>query len=162
MAAGDFVGVDIRGMEAVTNLIRKLPREAQDTISEDVAKVMLNIEKTYPSYRYVSRRQAYPPSGWQSDRQRRYVMARIREGSINPGSPNRTQAFRNGWRIEDKGVNAFLVNEVPYGIHLKDPRANHMKLIGWSTIAEDIEKHQSRIMRTANAGAQKAIRKLGG
>lgn len=158
----DFIGVDVRGMEQVANLLKNLPRVAQDDASQAVAEYMLEIEKAYPPYQYVTRKQAYPPTGWQSDKQRRYVMARIREGSITPGSPHRTQAFRNAWRIEDRGVNAFLVNETPYGVHLKDPRANHMKLIGWTTISEDIEKRQSQILRKAQAAVDKAIRKLGG
>lgn len=162
MAAGDFVGIDIRGMEQVNHLLRNLPREAQDAASQAVAEYMLRVERAYPPYQYITRKQAYPPTGWQSDRQRRFVMAAIREGRITPGSPHRTQAFSRAWRIVDRGVNAFLVNETPYGPYLKDPRANHMKLIGWTTIEEDVEKRQPEILRKAQAGIDKAIRKLGG
>jgi hypothetical protein len=158
----DFIGVDIRGIEQVAAMLKKLPREAQDAAGEAVADHMLNVERTYPPYRYVSRAQAYPPTGWQSEKQRRYVMMMISKGIINPGRPHRTQTFRNAWRKEDKGVDVFLVNETPYAPHLKDPRANHMKLIGWKTIAEDIEKNISQIMRKANAAVQKTIKKLGG
>jgi hypothetical protein len=162
----DFVGVDIRGMEQVAKLLKNLPIEVQNAASDDVADYMLNVERLNPPYQYISRAQAYPNAqagpGWFSAKQRKYVMAKIRSGEIAPGSPHRTQTFSRGWRKEDKGVNAFLVNEVPYGIHLKDPRANHMKLIGWKTIAEDIEKNMNQIMRKAEAAVQKAIRKLGG
>lgn len=153
-------------MEEVQRLLRNLPRAAQDAASQEVAEYMLDVERIYPPYSYVTRAQAYPGApagpGWFSARQRKFVMAAIRDGRINPGSSHRTQTFRNAWRIEDRGVDAFLVNETPYGIHLKDPRANHMALIGWTTIDQDIEKRQSQILRKAQAGIDKAIRKLGG
>src|SRR5512139_1362829 len=148
--ADSLIGIDIRGMKELQAKLKAWPKEAQDAGSEAAAKFLLNVERTYPPYMYVSRSEAYPfgaaGPGWQSDRQRKFVMAGIRSGAITPGKANRTQRFSKNWKIIDKGVDAFLVNETSYGPHLKDPQSKHMRMIGWTTIDEDIKKHWDGMM----------------
>jgi hypothetical protein len=48
-------------------------------------------------YKYVSRESAYGYT-FKSDKQRRYVMAKIRSGEITPGQENRTGRSEEAWQ----------------------------------------------------------------
>lgn len=167
-----FVGVDVRGEKQIQAAIDALPDEVKDSVTESVMQYLLNIERAYPPYKHITRAQAWPskviafPSGkrlvgWHSIKQFRYVMARISEGSITPGKANRTQTFSRNWRIEDKGRNAFLVNETPYGPYLKDDqRQSPMQhMIGWTTIGADLQARRDKILERVAVGAKQAMKK---
>lgn len=158
--SNNFVGFEIKGLKELQERLSKLPIEAQDAGVEAANEYLVNLEKTLqPPYKYVSYKQAY--GGFISDRQRRYVMARIREGSIVIPY-RRTQTMRNMWRVEGKGRNQIVVNEHPAAQWLKDiqTQARMMFLRNWTVIQEDVRRNGAQILRKFEAGVSKAIRKL--
>ena len=157
----DFIGVDIIGIKELQNKLAELPDEAQDAAAEEIAPYLVNVFKQYPPYTYVRFKAAY--GGWFSDRQRKYVMARIREGTIVPGKSSRTQRLAQGWKVIGKGANSLVVNEVPYAGYVMgdDEQARMPRKIGWKTIGGLVRDRMDQIIRRADAGVKKAIRRLG-
>jgi hypothetical protein len=159
--ASDFVAIEVSGLEDLIIKLKALPGEVQDEAIENVNTYMLNVLKIYPPYKYVKFKTAY--GGWFSDKQRKYVMARIREGTIKPGTPNRSQQFAQGWDVLGYGRNSMIVNTTPYGPYLVDDaeQARMPQKIGWKKLGDTIKERMDEIMRRASAGVTKAIKKLG-
>jgi len=158
--ADDFIGIEVHGLVELRREMGNWPKEIQNKVIDEVNKYIMKDIKKYPPYRYVTFKQAY--GGWFSDKQRKYVMARIAEGSIKPGQPNRSGRFGQGWKIIDKGISSMIVNEVPYSGYLMGAgsQARMHKKIGWKTIPEWITKHMGKIMDSARQGLAKAVRKI--
>jgi len=155
----NFVGVDIAGAKEIEEKLKQIPPEAQDAGVESAKVYIVNFEQAYPPYTYVSIEQA---GGWRSEKQRRYVMARIREGSIQIPYA-RTQTLRKGWRVEGSGRNQIVVNEVEYAPYVKDIQSQaqgHM-LRGWGVVQTEIQDRMDEIVRKFDAGVKEALRKLG-
>ena len=154
----DFIAIE--GIEPVTKALGQLPRDMQDSAVDEINPYLVNVFRQYPSYKYVPFATAY--GGWFSDKQRKYVMARIREGSIIPGQSNRTQELARGWKIIGEGADSIIANETPYaGYVMGDQTQARMPAkIGWETMSAKIESRMDQIKRKAQAGVNKAIRKL--
>lgn len=163
----DFIAIDIKAETLDRTRLGEAPAAVQNACANAVAEYMLNVVQEQPPYSYVTRAEAYPDAlagpGWFSARQRKYVMAQIRKGAIQPGSSSRTQEFREGWEIIGDGANVMLTNEVPYGIYLKDNdrQARMMAMIGWKKIEQDLEERAEQLVRIMNAAAKNALKKLG-
>ena len=159
--SNDFIGVDAAGIEEMVALLSKIPPEARAGAVEAASKYLLNVLKTNPPYAYVPFKKAY--GKWFSEKQRKYVMARISEGSIKPGSSHRTQRLSKGWRAIGKGENTLLVNEVPYAKHVvgNESQARMPAKIGWKKTKDTVKSRMSEIIRKANAGVKNALHKLG-
>ena len=160
----DFIAIDIKAETLDRTRLGEAPAAVQNACANAVAEYMLNVVQEQPPYSYVTRAEAYPEvGGWFSDKQRRFVMAQIRKGVIQPGASHRTQEFREAWRIIGEGANVMVANETPYGIFLKDNnrQARMMAMIGWKKIEQDLEERADQIVRIMNAAAKNALRKLG-
>ena len=123
----------------------------QYIVGDDTGSPYWHGLKHYPPYHYVSYAQAY--GGFKSDKQRRYVMAMISEGKIDPGYPHRTGEFQRGWHYTTGVNNIKVTNDTPYGGYLMgdDTQANMPNMIGWRTIAEVIQSNMAGAIRHANA-----------
>lgn len=157
----DFIGIDTEGTKELVSKLDRLPDVVKDHAIDEVNKYLLNVLKAYPPYRYVPFKTAY--GKWFSEKQRRYVMARISEGTITPGMPNRTQRFSQGWKIVGYGQKSVIANETPYGPYLMGDttQARMPAKIGWKRLKDVINSRMSQIIRKAQAGAKAAIRMLG-
>jgi len=157
----DFVGIEVSGLEELIDKLAALPEEVQDEAIEAVNEYLLNVMKQYPPYAHVTFKDAY--GGWFSDKQRKYVMARIREGTIRPGVPNRSQQFAQSWDVLGYGRNSLIVNPTPYGPYLVDDneQARMPQKIGWKRLGDTLKERMDQIVRRADAGVKNAIRKLG-
>ena len=157
----DFVGLEAEGIDELMAKLDRLPPEAQDETIEEVNQYLLNVLKAYPPYKHVPFKVAY--GKWFSEKQRRYVMARISEGTITPGQPSRTQQFRNNWDVLGYGRNSMIVNDTPYGPYLvgDNEQARMPEKIGWEKLSMTIKDRMSQIIRRAEAGVKNAINKLG-
>lgn len=160
--ADDFIAIDVTGIEEISKKLAKLPDAVADEGTDEANKYLLNVLKTYPPYRYVSRKSAYGQT-FVSDKQRKYVMARIREGSITPGRANRTQTFRAGWRIIGAGAKSIIANETPYGKYLMDDQgqARQPGLVGWKKISAITKERINAILKAFDGGVSRAIKHLG-
>ena len=155
----DFVGIDVRGEKELAAKLEKLPLAAQDAGVEAANQKIISIEKIYAKYRHVSVKQA---GGWASDKQRKFVMASIRDGRIKIPY-RRTQTLARNWKTYGSGRNQIVANETPYAQYVKDlakQTMGHM-LRGWDVIQTDLKNHMRGIVDAFDGGVKKAIRKLG-
>ena len=156
----DFIGIDVYGIPELQRKLQHWPLEAQNAAVDAVDEYLVNVLKQYPPYSHVGYADAY--GGFKSDRQRKYVMARIREGSITPGVPNRSQDFARHWKVIDKGVSSIIVNDMPYGKWLMDDQmqANMPRMIGWKRLGSVIKDRWQEIERRARAAIVNVLKKL--
>ena len=155
----DFIGIDISGDVELAAKLDQLPDNAADFGVEYANEYVLNMQRTYVPYKHVSVAQA---GGWKSDKQRRYVMAKIRSGEISVPY-NRTQTLRKGWKLVGKGRNQIIANEVSYAKYVKDIRSQsqgHM-LRGWEVIPNELRNKAAQILRRFNAGVKAGIKAIG-
>ena len=161
--------ITIRGADQIMSRIRSLPDETRKQIYEDVGEYGLTVIREYPKQRSVSRAQAYPNApagpGWFSDKQRKYVMAKIRRGDIKvPYS--RTQTLANSWKAtatKDDLVFSNMQKYAPY-VMGNAAQSNHEKLVGWKKIVDIIDGKlsfkSSKFRDVVMSATQSAIRKL--
>jgi len=158
--ADDFIAIETIGDEELLRALRALPDEMQNAVIEDVNEYALNVLRTYPSQRYISRKAAYGTTFF-TDKQRRFFFAALKDGSINVPY-KRTQGLRRGWRVEGQGPTSFLVNETPYAdLIMGEGQSRHAEKIGWKKAINLIEERMERILRIAQSGVARAIRKVG-
>ena len=155
------VDIVIDGLSELRTKLERFPKEAQDAAGDMVSDYVVNIMREYVPYAYVPFKSAY--GGWFSEKQRRYVMARIHEGSIRPGAPSRTQHLREGWEKMGEGADTLVVNSVEYaGYVVGDAdQARMHKKIGWWTVGQRLRDRAAEIERKAKAGVDKAMKELG-
>lgn len=156
----DFIGLEVNGIDEIRREFGNWPKIIQDDVIDEVNKYILANVKKYPPYKYVSFKQAY--GGWFSEKQRRYVMARIAEGAIKPGMPNRSNRLAQGWKVIDKGTQSIIVNEVPYAGYVMGDgsQARMHSKIGWKTLREWIRSNMGGIITAARQGLSVALRKI--
>ena len=155
------VDIVIDGLEELRGKLDRFPKAAQDGAGNMVSDYTLNIMREYVPYAYVPFKSAY--GNWFSEKQRRYVMARISEGTIRPGAPSRTQTLRGGWKKMGEGADSLVVNVVPYaGYVVGDAdQARMHKKIGWWTVGQRLKERAGEIERKAKAGVDKVMKELG-
>jgi hypothetical protein len=161
--------IEVEGLEQLQWRINSLPDQAKAEILDAVSSYSLEVlRKEQPSYRHVTRARAYGMQrggeGWFSDKQRRYVMAKIRSGEIRIPY-NRTGRLVHGWAATRTTERVTFGNAVPYAPYVIGfaAQSRHERLVGWKTITDTMRKlsFQSAPFRKACMDAvQKAIRKL--
>jgi hypothetical protein len=136
----------------VNNLFQYLPRNvrgvAAEAASDDLIGTPQRGLQRYPPYRHITRAAAFRPP-YQSDRHRRFVMAGIRGGSIDPGFPHRTGNYQRSWVRIGNGVNSRVSGTLP---HEGWPNALAKK-IGWRDPMDIIESN----MVHASQAAERAV-----
>jgi len=131
---------------AIADTIAQLPKNIRGAATEVIAKEFVKRFKKYPRYKYVSRGAAYPEvGGFFSEKQRRFVMAGIKSGRIQPGKPHRTKRLQEGWHIEGKNTPLQVVNSEPAAVFAFHPiyQARQLAMVGWKdidTMTEENEK----------------------
>jgi hypothetical protein len=94
----------VANLDRVLEFIKSIPRGVKAPAMRAISTYMIGDGrhglKHYPAYKYVTRKQAFGKS-FQSDKQRRYVMAMIREGRIDPGYPHRTGNYQRSWQLKN-------------------------------------------------------------
>jgi hypothetical protein len=160
MASGDFIGLEVKGVDELRAQLDKLPAEVRGLAVDGVSKYLLNVLRLYPPQKSVTRREAYGKPFF-TDKQRRWFFWALSTGELQIPY-KRTQSLANNWRQEGKGYDSILVNETPYSPFVQDkPTQSRMqKLIGWQTIADILRDRAVKIAETLNYAAQKAIKKL--
>jgi hypothetical protein len=155
---GDFIGIDVHGIPELQAKLAQLPAAVADDGVEAADKQIVNIMQAYGQYHYISR-QKVP---FVSDKQRRYVMASIRQGTIKVPY-ERTQGLRNAWKTAGSGKTQIVVNESPYAgfVMGEGVQAHRFSLMGWETDLTRVRTHLSSIVQAFEVGARKAIKRLG-
>lgn len=154
-AQGDFLGVDISGIPAIQDKLAGLYGPVADAGVEAGNEYLLGALKSYPPYMYVSWAQV---GGFISDRQRRYVMARIHDGTITPGVENRTNTLSQGWVTLGQGVNQIIVNEVPYAFFVVGEQMSRMHFLqGWHYYTFTVQRNMTGIKTAFQKGVNEEI-----
>ena len=157
----DFIGIDISGIPELEKKLKLLPDAVQDAIVDEVSEYLLDVLKIYPPPKYVTRKAAYGKSFF-TRRQQRWFFWALNNGYIRVPY-HRTQGLRKAWRIIDSGRNSIIVNETQAALYTMDDekQSRHEMLVGWKIISEILRERRNQIIRRAEAGARKAIKKLG-
>jgi len=156
----------VRGSEEFSAFISGFPRHIRGLVTEAVAEWLIGNSsrglKHYVNYKYVSRKAAYGRT-FVSDKQRRYVMARIREGTITPGTPNRTFRMQRGWSVKNSGVKSEITNSEAYTEHVMGTgtQSRHEAKVGWREVAAVVSTNIAGAMRHANAAIREYIESRG-
>lgn len=164
-----MISTSVRGIEQLKAFFKKIPVYTRKAAVEAATKYLIGDQshglKHYVNYRYVSRKSAYGQT-FQSDKQRRYVMKKIRSGEIDPGTPHRTGALENGWAYNTQGggYGAKIYNTVPYAKYVMGDgtQARQPKKVGWRMVAEIIKTNIAGMMRAANQAVERELKKLRG
>ena len=157
------------GIDQLMSRVGSLPKVYIDELIDEVGEYAVGVfTEKQPRYKYISRAQAYPNApagpGWFSERQRKYVMARIDDGSINIPY-HRTGQMMAAWKLRKGDDNFSLVNDAP-GIQfvMGEQQSKHEEMVGWKKasviIAGALTFRSSKFREAVNRAYQKAIRKL--
>ena len=156
-----MIKVTVRGIEEVQKKIANIIRGAKHFSEGKVAEYLIGDQthglKHYPGYQYVPQSEV---GGWVSDKQRRYVMAMIREGKIDPGVPHRTGELQRGWSLVDRGKYWSIQNPVGYaGWVMGDTtQAQRPEKIGWRRVMDNIRDNLKGAFRHAQAELKKWLK----
>ena len=159
-----MIKFSVRGVEKLQAFFKKLPAEARKIAVPAVATYLIGNDahglRHYVGYKYVSRASAYGKT-FSSDKQRRYVMARIREGSIAPGAPHRSGTLKRGWTysLQGGGFGAKVYNPVPYAGYVMGDgsQANQPRLVGWRTMMAVVNTNIKGAIKAAERKIQEWI-----
>lgn len=156
----------VRGVEEVQAFLKTVPRGALRVALSAMAEWFIGTPqrglKHYQPYKYVTRAQAYGQT-FKSDRQRRYIMAMISEGKIDPGVPHRTGNTQRGWYANEtnNGYGMNIENEQKGAYYTRDDsgQARLNALAGWRKISDIISTNIAGAIRHANAAIGNWLRK---
>ena len=161
-----MIKIVTRGIPEIRAFMRSIPLGVKQAGLRAIATYIMGDGKRglrkYPPYKHVTRAQAYGMQkggpGWFSDAQRKYVMARIREGSIDPGVPHRTGRYQTGWKMNADSIRATITNDVPHAEFVGGDKrqSRHEGLVGWQKFSVIISEN----MAGAIAAAQAEINRL--
>jgi hypothetical protein len=121
--------------DAAKKYIDNVQRNLRGLVSESVATELVRLIRLYPHYKYVTRRAAYGEP-FVSEKQRRFVMAGIRDGSISPGHSNRTMTLKKGWKTTGERTRTRIINQVPYAQFVQGnlTQSAHEYKAGWKKV----------------------------
>lgn len=151
----------------LAKVISEAPRMARGLMTVAAAKYLLGDGrrglKHYKPYKHITRKRAYPPTGWQSDRQRRYVMAMIRKGRIDPGYPHRTGRLQRGWVLTSTGAKTTIINRENYAGYVMGDKeqANLNRLAGWRVVSDIIKTNEKGMIQAAERELGKYLKSKG-
>ena len=152
-----MIKTSIRGIEQLKAYFAKLPSNVRKIAVDEVTEYLVGDQqhglKHYVPYKYVSRKSAYGQT-FKSDKQRRYVMAKIRSGEITPGKSNRSGALSAGWAYKKQGggYGAKIYNSQEYAKFVMgdETQARQPKKVGWRVMAQVISTNIKGAMQKAN------------
>jgi hypothetical protein len=150
----------VRGMEELQAFFKSLPLRARGIAAEATSDDLIGDGsrglKRYPPYKYIHRSSVYRPT-FKSERQRRFVMAGIRSGRIDPGYPHRTGTYQRSWQRTGSGVGSRIQGELPHA-GWPDKLA---KRIGWRESMEIIKSNLAHAVRHAESVISKYFKSKG-
>lgn len=152
----------VRGVKAVVAYLERLPRGVKRVGLRALTEYLIGNAshglKHYSPYKYVSRKRAYGYT-FKSDKQRRYVMAAIREGKIDPGTPHRTGKGSAGWTMAETQRGFTIKNpEESMKYSMSDQyQANLNALAGWRAVSQNISDNIKGAVRHAGAAIKKFL-----
>ncbi len=145
-----------RNLDEVKKFLRTVPRGGLKVGLRALTEYLIGNQrhglKHYSPYKYVSRKAAYGKT-FVSDKQRRYVMAAIRDGRIDPGVPHRTGRGQRGWVVIETQRGYTIRNDEPSMFYsmADDGQARLNAKAGWRTVTKNIADNMAGALRHATA-----------
>lgn len=153
-----MIKIDVRGLDEVKTTLEGLQgTRAVGIVTEAAADEIVAIMREQPEdtpYLYISRANAYPDApagpGWFSDRQRRFVMAKIRRGEIEIPY-KRTGQVSGAWHRVGKLSKAKAVNDNPAAPYVfgDETQSRHEDAVGWQKVGVRLDDKSNRIFDAA-------------
>ena len=146
------------GVPELQAWLSSLANGVRDEATRAVAEYLVGDEshglKHYPPYKHVPYSSI---GGFKSDKQRRYVMARIREGSITPGMSASNGYMRDAWSYKAQGSRYEIKNDTAYAKYLVGPGSQslHSQRQGWRITVQTIKDNLAGAYKHANAEIKK-------
>jgi len=130
--------VKTRGAELIRKGLQDLTAEVPKIARKDIYTSMLNVRRIM---RTPGKKPTYPIQ-WDSDKQRRYVLAMLRAANNLPYT--RTDQLPRGWIIERAGENGYkLYNPAPAAVYvygnLEGERQSKIHEQRWPVMQEVVE-----------------------
>jgi hypothetical protein len=156
-----MIKIDIKNLEKVQTFLRSVMLGAKNRASFALAEYLMGNEshglKHYPAYKHVPYSEI---GGFKSDKQRRYVMARIREGSITPGLSASNRYYGDAWHISGEPPRYTLKNDVKYAGYLvgDNDQSLHSQKQGWRKVSQNIADNLQGAMRHARDAVNKLLK----
>jgi hypothetical protein len=157
-----------KGIAEFSALIHRVQLGAKTLVSRAFAEYIVGDDthglKKYPPYKHVPWRQVNGNNefgGFYSDKQRRYVMAKIRSGEIDPGYSASEGRVKDAWQMTATGSRWTVKNDVTHAQWLMGDRtqSRHSALQGWRKVSEVIRANMAGALRHAQAALNEYIRK---
>ena len=151
-----MINYKVTGVEQVKAYISDLPRGTKAAAMRAIATYIVGDKnhglKHDVQYRYVSMKRAYPPTGWQSDKQRRYVMWAIKTGHIKIGRKHTPTHYSDSWDWKQQDSHwdrTNITGKLPFD---RFP-SRHNRLGGWRHYMEVVSTN----IKGALAAGQRAV-----
>jgi hypothetical protein len=154
----DGFSVNVRN-DAAKKYLDNIQRNLRGLVSESVGKELVRLIRLYPRYKYVTRKKAYGET-FVSDKQRKFVMAKIREGSISPGHSNRTMTLKKGWKTTGERTKTRIINDVPYAGFVQGnvSQSAHEYMAGWKKVNVLIKENIQAAMAYARGKVSQLVK----
>lgn len=145
-------------VEETKKYLKEVPRGTVKTGLAAIAEWIIGTPKRglkhYQAYKYITRKAAYGKT-FVSDKQRRYVMAMIKEGRIDPGAPHRTGNTQRAWYAQptNNGYAMTIGNKTKGAYYTRhdEGQARLNALAGWRTVSDIISTNIKGALRHAGA-----------
>ena len=151
-----MINYKVTGVEEVKAMVSDLPRGTKAAAMRAIATYIVGNKqhglKHDVQYKYVSRKRAYPPTGWQSDKQRRYVMWAIKTGRIKIGRQHTPTNYSDSWDWKQQDYHwdrTNITGKLPFD---RFPSI-HNRLGGWRHYMEVVNTN----IKGAVAAGQRAV-----
>lgn len=159
------VKFNVRGVEKLQAYLKTVPRGAVKVALAALAEWIIGTPQRglmhYQPYKYIARAKAYGRT-FKSDKQRRFVMAAIRDGRIDPGVPHRTGNTQRGWyaKVGNGGYRMSVGNDTPgaYFTRHDTGQAALNALAGWRKISDIVQTNIAGAMRHARAAVSRFLK----
>lgn len=145
-----------RGLSEFSEYISGLARNLRGIVVEAVSDWLIGNGqrglKHYTPYRHITRKAAYGQT-FKSDKQRRFVMAMIAEGRIDPGAPHRTGRMQRAWVKTGRLTTTRIINaeeHTPFVMGTGTQARLNAK-VGWRDVASVIASNMAGAIRHAEA-----------
>lgn len=157
------IEVSARSIQKVKDWLASIQRGVKGRALEEFTRYIVGNNqhglKHYPPYKYVTRKKAYGQT-FVSDKQRRYVMAKIKSGEITPGTPQRTGKQADSWGYTVAGTRARVYNTATGSKYTMGNRtqARQPELVGWRKVKDVITSNFSGAIRSAQLAVNRFLK----
>lgn len=158
------VTLRVEGLKELEHKLSKLDGNLPKVLGNvalAVGQEVRRVARTYPKQNHTIASEMF---SFESDKQRRWFFANLREGKIQVPY-KRSNKLKNNWELTSEGTKAVVENAVPYApfVHGPERQTAMMAAIGWPTtqeIVDDIEG-SGKVRRIVERVIDMALKRLG-